>query len=206
MKRQECTPEEIEAKRRKAQEKLAQRSKALNSPLQARSLNSHGNALPNSNARFNFKTANSPVKTAPAFSSGSNGASSAGNGGSSASVPFSFKATASSPMAASTNNGGSPSHGYKFGQKDSASKPYDKSKEVLQFYGKDAVVRVVCTLISEERFSAEMSSFSTPCIEIFKTIPSKKYGKLFFGRPFLINFSLHDFILDFMNLLCLGTC
>ncbi|XP_967843.2 SWI/SNF-related matrix-associated actin-dependent regulator of chromatin subfamily A-like protein 1 [Tribolium castaneum] len=109
----QCTPEEIEQKRRLALEKLAK--KRLLSP-QSHNLQSEKNAAPQS--------------------------------------PFRFK----DQSQACKHN----------------AKPYDKP--VLSFYGKDAVVTGKTSLIKEDRFVVELSGFSTPAIEIFKTMPTRNYN------------------------------
>lgn len=67
------------------------------------------------------------------------------------------------------------------------SKPYDRSvtdrsnkinKPISQFYSKDAIITASCILQTDSRFTVEFSTFSSPAIEIFKTISSRNYGKL----------------------------
>lgn len=58
-------------------------------------------------------------------------------------------------------------------------KPYDKQKTTPQQSNqtKTNVITGTCYLISECRFAVELTGFSTPAINIFKTIPSKSYSK-----------------------------
>ncbi|KAF5302073.1 hypothetical protein FQR65_LT08623 [Abscondita terminalis] len=58
-----------------------------------------------------------------------------------------------------------------------AYKPYSKIKPTL-FYGETNVVTCTCALMSENRFVVNVSAYSVPTIEIFKTIKSKSYGSI----------------------------
>lgn len=50
-----------------------------------------------------------------------------------------------------------------------------------KFYGQqDAKCEVNCTMITNNRFAAEMSKYNEKLIELFKTIPSRLYGEFFF--------------------------
>lgn len=44
------------------------------------------------------------------------------------------------------------------------------------FYGKPQVIKAKCSLISEDRFQVDLSSYSEEAIGFFKTVPSRSYG------------------------------
>ncbi|KAB0793416.1 hypothetical protein PPYR_13036 [Photinus pyralis] len=133
----QCTPEEIERKRRLAQERLSKKTK---SPF------SHCSAETN---------LNSPPKRTPLETCRSNTAKSP-----SSYTPYTNKYT-----------------------------PYGKPKPVLQFYGAKNVVTGTCSLISDTRFTVELSSYSAPCIDTFKTISSRFYD----SKTKCWNFHLDDY-------------
>lgn len=118
----QCTSEQIEEKRRQAQQKLA--AKNSKSPIPPPHL-----------------TSNSNFHVQPA-------------------VKNIF----------SRDRGGSPnSKNFKF-------KPYEKPKNVLQFYNKKEPITGSVYLVSEERFAVDISEFSVPVVEVFKAIPSRSYS------------------------------
>lgn len=45
------------------------------------------------------------------------------------------------------------------------------------FYGVSSLITVKASLISQERFQVDLSGYSEEAIGIFKTIPSRSYGK-----------------------------
>ncbi|KAK9883170.1 hypothetical protein WA026_001369 [Henosepilachna vigintioctopunctata] len=60
-------------------------------------------------------------------------------------------------------------------------KPYAKTpnninKTPAQFYGKEQKITAKCVLLNEVKFGIELSAFSTPAVEVFKTIPSRNYN------------------------------
>lgn len=57
------------------------------------------------------------------------------------------------------------------------------------FYGGNTTITLKCSLISHDRFQAEMSGFSNEAIGVFKTIPSRSYGKYAVLRYSSIYFS-----------------
>ncbi|XP_044759876.1 SWI/SNF-related matrix-associated actin-dependent regulator of chromatin subfamily A-like protein 1 [Coccinella septempunctata] len=75
-----------------------------------------------------------------------------------------FKFSKSFPSTSSTNH---------------YAKPYDRTnavnKPITQFNPKDSVVTAKCVLQNESRFVVKLSAFSSPAIEVFKTIPSRNY-------------------------------
>lgn len=121
----QCTPEQIEQKKRLAQQKLAAKNK---SPLQPTKLTSNSNHLVQSVVKDIFNNKN----------------------GNSNSSPKSFKF-----------------------------KPYERPKNVLPFYGKKEPITGSVYLISEHRFAVDLSEFSAPALEIFKSIPTRSYSKCF---------------------------
>ena len=58
-----------------------------------------------------------------------------------------------------------------------AVKPYEKPKETGQFYGNEKAVTGKCSLIGVDRFVVELSGFSTPAIDVFKSIGSRHYSE-----------------------------
>lgn len=118
----QCTPEQIEQKRREAQQKLAAKSK---SPLLSTNLTSKLNPSVQPVVRDIFNR----------------------NGGNSQS-PKSFKF-----------------------------KPYERPKQVLPFYSKKEPITGTAYLVSEDRFAVDLSEFSAPAVEIFKSIPTRSYSK-----------------------------
>lgn len=133
----QCTPAEIEAKKRQAQERLANKYKRL--------LTVNGT-----------ENTNSFVKNQQSFGNVSNQIKFNGNGND-------IKVLYKSPNAKI----GSPSSSKTF-------KPYDKP--TIQFYGNNKVTTVKFSLISEERFIIELSTYSNEIIIILKTMPTKSYG------------------------------
>lgn len=119
----QCTAEQIEEKRKLAQQRLA--AKKSKSPLLSAQLTS------------NLKPSVQRV----------------------AKDIFSRNGSSSSP---------SPKH-FKF-------KPYEKPKNALPFYNKKEPIASSFYLISEDRFAADLSEFSAPALEIFKTIPTRSYS------------------------------
>lgn len=53
-------------------------------------------------------------------------------------------------------------------------KPYDKP--TVEFYGNDKTRVVKCSLITEDRFTVEMSQFDPEIVNIMKTLPTRSYG------------------------------
>ncbi|KAJ3645103.1 hypothetical protein Zmor_022790 [Zophobas morio] len=98
-----------------------------------------------------------------------------------------------------------------------AVKPYEKPKETAQFYGNEKAVTGKCSLIGVDRFVVELSGFSTPAIDVFKSIGSRHYnvqtrnwdfhvrdhteliGKLQNLRPHVIVERLPGFVLSCVN-------
>ncbi|KAF5287505.1 hypothetical protein FQA39_LY04133 [Lamprigera yunnana] len=66
---------------------------------------------------------------------------------------------------------------------------YAKPVQVQSFYGKNNVVTANCTLISENTFLVEVSGYSQPVIDIFKTIKSKAFDR----ETKFWNFHLNDY-------------
>lgn len=50
------------------------------------------------------------------------------------------------------------------------------------FYGQNQKQTAKCGLISQDRFAVELSNFNDEAIQIFKTVPSRSYGKFRFGQ------------------------
>ncbi|KAK4874248.1 hypothetical protein RN001_013608 [Aquatica leii] len=121
----QCTAEEIERKRKLAQEKL------LNNKIK-NTTNNFNHEKPGSVSPFKFKRLN-------AFTHN--------------------KDNLKSPVTKSVNS----------------FSPYNKPKQVLQFYGKNAVVTGTCMLTSENRFVVDLSGYSHLAVEIFKTLKSRSY-------------------------------
>lgn len=119
----QCTPQEIEEKRRRAQLKLSQKNANRNSPNQT-----------------NFAGVNNQTNRSGLTNPGR--------------TNNSFKSTNL------FNN-----------------KPNDKPQPSTSFYGQNKVISGVCSLISEDRFKVELSAFSQPAIDIFKTMPTRIYSK-----------------------------
>lgn len=144
----QCTAQEIEEKRKQAQEKLLIKKNLISSINQNSSnllrYGSDGSFINKSSSNLLNNTSNSSAspKTLTFKSDGPKS-------------PFKFL---------KTNNS------FNF-------KPYDKAKQTSPF-GKNNIVTGTCALISEDRFTVELSGYSAPAIEVFKTIPSKIYSKL----------------------------
>lgn len=62
--------------------------------------------------------------------------------------------------------------------KTHGTKPYEKPKNSEQFYGSRVIV-ASCALISESRFEVVPSGYHQKIVDVFKTVPSSKYSKLF---------------------------
>lgn len=67
-------------------------------------------------------------------------------------------------------------------------------KSTQKFYGSQSsqpVCEVICSMISNDRFSADITQFNTQLIDLFKTIPTRIYGNS--------KKSFYSFILCFLN-------
>ncbi|KAL3273129.1 hypothetical protein HHI36_014583 [Cryptolaemus montrouzieri] len=51
----------------------------------------------------------------------------------------------------------------------------DNSKPITQYLDKQTSITAKCVVTSNVKFTVELSAFSTPAIEVFKSIPSRQY-------------------------------
>lgn len=58
-------------------------------------------------------------------------------------------------------------------------RPFEAAKPTFSVFSKEKTVTGKCSLLTETRFVVELSGFNEAAISVFKTIPSRNYGKLF---------------------------
>lgn len=158
----QCTREEIEEKRKQALQKLASKTLPQNSntsnskPWQPAGLQRQNTASSlkfDADSRGNWK---SPLK---------------GNLRPPNAKPYSRPAFANNYENAKSSGSGlmskaQISHGH-IAHECSPSK----------FYGNKSIITGTCVLTSGDRFSVELSGFSSPAIDMFKSIPTRQYSK-----------------------------